>query len=40
LFGRPFNWTSLAISAAITVLALVCAAYSFTRVERRFADIV
>jgi lipopolysaccharide transport system permease protein len=40
LFGRPFNWTSLAISAAITLLSLVYAAFSFSRVERRFADIV
>ena len=40
LFGRPFNWVSLSISAFITVFALVYAAYSFTRVERRFADIV
>ena len=40
LFGRPFNWTSLAISAAITLFSLVYAAFSFSRVERRFADIV
>ena len=40
LFGRPFNWVSLSISALITVFALVYAAYSFKRVERRFADIV
>jgi len=40
LFARPFNWTSLAISASITLFAVFYAAYSFTRVERRFADIV
>jgi lipopolysaccharide transport system permease protein len=40
LFGVPFNSTSLAISAVLTLLSLVYAAFSFSRVERRFADIV
>lgn len=40
LFGRPFNWTALSISAGITLVALIYAAYSFKRVERRFADII
>lgn len=40
LFDRPFNWTSLAISAVLTLLSLIYAAFSFGRVERRFADIV
>jgi lipopolysaccharide transport system permease protein len=40
LFGRPFNWTSLTISAVLTVFSLVYAGFSFSRVERRFADIV
>jgi len=40
LFGVTFNWTSLAISAVLTLLSLVYAAFSFSRVERRFADIV
>lgn len=40
LFGVPFNWTSLAISAVLTLLSLVYATFSFSRVERRFADIV
>lgn len=40
LFGRPFNWTALSISAVITLVALIYAAYSFKRVERRFADII
>src|SRR6185369_9334595 len=40
LFGRPFNWTSLSISAVLTLLSLVYAGFSFSRVERRFADIV
>ena len=40
LFGRPFNWTSLAVSALITVFSLIYASFSFSRVERRFADII
>ena len=40
LFGQPFNWTSLAIATVLTLLSLVYAAFSFSRVERGFADIV
>ena len=40
LFGGPFNWTSIAIATVITLLSLVYAAFSFSRVERRFADII
>lgn len=40
LFGHPFDWGSLTISAVLTLVALVYAAFSFSRVERRFADIV
>jgi lipopolysaccharide transport system permease protein len=40
IFGRPFNWESLAISAAITVGLLVAAAYSFLRMEQEFADVI
>jgi lipopolysaccharide transport system permease protein len=39
-FGRPIDWTALAISAAITFALLLYAAYHFKRVERTFADIV
>src|SRR5215510_13853041 len=39
-FGRPFDWTALAISAAITFALLIYAAYHFKRMERTFADIV
>ncbi len=39
-FGRPFDWSALAISAAITLALLVCAAAYFRSVERTFADIV
>jgi lipopolysaccharide transport system permease protein len=40
LFAKPFNWMSLGISTVITVVVLFYAAYSFSRVERSFADIV
>ena len=40
LFGRPFNWIALAVSAAITLILLIYASYSFRRMEKSFADIV
>lgn len=40
LLGRPFNWSSLAISAVITLLLLLYSAYSFRRMEKTFADLV
>ena len=40
LLGQPFDWGSLAASAAVTLAALVYAAYSFRRMEKSFADIV
>jgi lipopolysaccharide transport system permease protein len=40
VFGGRFNWTLLAVSAAVTLLILVWSAYSFKRVEKTFADIV
>jgi lipopolysaccharide transport system permease protein len=40
LFGRPFNWTALAASAAITLILLIYSSYSFRRMEKSFADIV
>jgi lipopolysaccharide transport system permease protein len=39
-FGRPFDWPTLAVSAAITFAFLFYAAYHFRQVERAFADIV
>lgn len=39
-FGLPFDWTAIGVAAAITVVVLVYAIYSFTRVERSFADII
>lgn len=40
LFGQAINWTALGISALITIVLLVYAAYSFRRMEKTFADIV
>jgi lipopolysaccharide transport system permease protein len=38
--GKSFDWQSLGVSSALTVLLLVIAAISFRRMERRFADVV
>ena len=41
LFGHTnFDWNSLGISTAITLIVLISSAYSFRRMERCFADIV
>ena len=40
LFGYPFNWGALLISAAITCAVLVYAVFSFRRTEKTFADII
>jgi lipopolysaccharide transport system permease protein len=40
LFGLPFDWTALGIASFITLAVLLYAIYSFTRVERSFADII
>ena len=40
IFGRPFDWTGLAISAALAVGVLIYAAFAFRRMEREFADII
>lgn len=41
LYGeKRFDWFALATSAAITVIMLVCAAFTFRRMEKSFADIV
>jgi len=40
LFGLPFNWTALAISAGITLALLVYSAYVFRQMEKSFADII
>jgi lipopolysaccharide transport system permease protein len=40
LFGRPIDWTTLAVSTVITIVLLVYASYSFRRMEKTFADVV
>jgi lipopolysaccharide transport system permease protein len=40
LFARPVDWTALALSTAVTGMALVYAAYAFRRTESRFADVI
>lgn len=40
LFGRPFDWGVLGVSAAVTAVVLVAAAFSFRRMEREFADVI
>ena len=40
LLGRPFGWLAIGLSTVITLGMLAFAAYSFRRMEKRFADIV
>jgi lipopolysaccharide transport system permease protein len=40
IFGRPFNFTGIAISTATTLVLLAGAAYSFRRMEGEFADVI
>ncbi len=40
LFNRPFAWGHLAVSAALSIVALIYAAYSFKQMERDFADVI
>jgi lipopolysaccharide transport system permease protein len=40
LFGLPFNWFAILISAVISFLMLIYAVFWFRRMEREFADIV
>lgn len=40
LFGLAFNWMALGVAAVLTAAVLVCATYSFKRMEKSFADIV
>jgi lipopolysaccharide transport system permease protein len=40
LFGGAFDWPSLMVSTAITLLLLPYAAYSFVAREKTFADII
>jgi lipopolysaccharide transport system permease protein len=40
LFGLPFDWPTLGIASVLSVIVLLYSMYSFTRVERSFADII
>jgi ABC-type polysaccharide/polyol phosphate export systems, permease component len=40
LFGLPVNWRSLAASTVLSILVLACAAFTFRRMEKEFADLV
>jgi lipopolysaccharide transport system permease protein len=40
LFGLPFNWLAILISAFTIFLLLACSLFSFRRMEREFADVV
>jgi lipopolysaccharide transport system permease protein len=39
-FARPFDWISLGISLALTVVIISYAAYEFRKLEKGFADII
>lgn len=40
LFNRPFDWLGIGISTALTLVILPYAAYTFRRMETRFADVI
>jgi lipopolysaccharide transport system permease protein len=40
MFGGPLDWTSLAVSATVSVVLLLVGCLYFRRVERSFADII
>ncbi|MDQ6652301.1 MAG: ABC transporter permease [Acidobacteriota bacterium] len=40
LTGRSFDWIQVSIAAAITFALLLCAIYTFRRLEDTFADVV
>jgi lipopolysaccharide transport system permease protein len=40
IFGKPFDWLALGVSALITFAILFYAAYMFKRMEKSFADII
>jgi lipopolysaccharide transport system permease protein len=40
IFGRSFNWNGLAISVVVTSVLLLAAAFTFSRMEEEFADII
>jgi lipopolysaccharide transport system permease protein len=40
LFGLPFDWPTLGLASLLTIVVLLYSFYSFSRVERSFADII
>jgi lipopolysaccharide transport system permease protein len=40
LFEKPFDWFTLGTSAAITLLILIYAVFTFNRMEKSFADVI
>lgn len=40
LFGSGFDWTAIAVAAAITLALLLWASYYFRKTEKTFADII
>jgi lipopolysaccharide transport system permease protein len=40
LYGRPFAWPALMISAGLAALLLISSVYAFRRMEKSFADFV
>jgi lipopolysaccharide transport system permease protein len=40
IFGRPFDWSGLTISAVVTLGLLLAGSYIFKRMEREFADVI
>ena len=40
LFGKPFHWPALAVTAAATLLLLASSVVMFRRVESSFADVI
>ncbi len=40
ILGKPFDWSNIAISAAVAFVLFFVGAVVFRRIERRFADII
>lgn len=40
VFGLPFNWLALIVSALVTIVILLFTVYAFSRMEDEFADII
>ena len=40
LFGRPFDWQALGVSAGVTAAVLVLSTFAFRNMEREFADVI